>query len=66
MRVIEVITDCGHADTVQGIAEQHQLDDNNEDEISAFEMSFQFVSVLLSRCCQGSARPQLPLGFEQA
>ena len=26
MRVIEVITDCGHADTVQGIAEQHELD----------------------------------------
>ncbi|NNF97178.1 MAG: TIGR00341 family protein [Halobacteria archaeon] len=26
MRVIEVITDCGHADTVQSIAEQHELD----------------------------------------
>ena len=26
MRVIEVITDCGHTDTVQGIAEQHELD----------------------------------------
>ncbi|MDH3948389.1 MAG: TIGR00341 family protein [Gammaproteobacteria bacterium] len=26
MRIIEVITDCGHADTVQGIAEQHELD----------------------------------------
>jgi uncharacterized hydrophobic protein (TIGR00341 family) len=26
MRVIEVITECGHADTVQSIAEQHELD----------------------------------------
>ncbi len=26
MRIIEVITDCGHSDTVQGIAEQHELD----------------------------------------
>ena len=26
MRVIEVITDCGHTDTVQSIAEQHELD----------------------------------------
>ncbi|MGW8227366.1 MAG: TIGR00341 family protein [Gammaproteobacteria bacterium] len=26
MRVIEVITECGHTDTVQSIAEQHELD----------------------------------------
>jgi uncharacterized hydrophobic protein (TIGR00341 family) len=26
MRIIEVITECGHTDTVQGIAEQHELD----------------------------------------
>lgn len=26
MRIIEVITDCGHTDTVQGIAEQHEVD----------------------------------------
>lgn len=26
MRIIEVITDCGHADTVRSIAEQHELD----------------------------------------
>jgi uncharacterized hydrophobic protein (TIGR00341 family) len=26
MRVIEVITECGHTDTIQSIAEQHELD----------------------------------------
>jgi len=26
MRIIEVITECGHADTVRSIAEQHELD----------------------------------------
>ena len=26
MRIIEVITECGHTDTVRGIAEQHELD----------------------------------------
>jgi len=26
MRIIDVITDCGHTDTVQGIAEQYELD----------------------------------------
>jgi uncharacterized hydrophobic protein (TIGR00341 family) len=26
MRIIEVITECGHTDTVQSIAEQHELD----------------------------------------
>lgn len=25
MRIIEVITDCGHVDTLQGLAEQHEL-----------------------------------------
>lgn len=28
MRIIEVLTDCGHADTLQGIAEQHAILDH--------------------------------------
>ncbi len=28
MRIIEIIADCGHADTLQSIAEQHEIDDH--------------------------------------
>lgn len=28
MRIVEVVTDCGHADTLSSIAEQHEVDDH--------------------------------------